>query len=211
MNWYKKSNYDNNLYESIKNKTKWKDREALRLNPYRKSRDSFYQRGKFVNEYSWAIPEETAIKKIKSFVKGRNVLEIGSGLGLWAKLMQNAGIHVTPTEPLSMPKKDKGDFYGKKEPYTKMNDMDINKAMEQFGSSNDVLMLIWPPYNDPLANNALKSFKGSSLIYIGEGSYGCTGDDNFHCALDNEWEEVEEVDIPQWAGLHDRMYFYNRK
>lgn len=169
------------------------------------------QKGNFTQEYSWAIPTKHAIKEMKAFIKGRNVLEIGSGLGLWAKLMQNAGIHITPTEPLSMSQEEKGNFYGNTEPYTKLHDMDMNKAMEQFGSSNDVLMLVWPPYNDPLANNALKLFQGNSVIYIGEGGYGCTGDDNFHCSLSEEWEEVKEVDLPQWRGIHDRMFFYNRK
>ncbi len=40
---------------------------------------------------------------------------------------------------------------------------------------------------------------------------GCTGDSQFHEALEMEWEEIEAVAVPQWHGLHDRMLVFRRK
>lgn len=72
-------------------------------------------------------------------------------------------------------------------------------------------MLCWPSYDDPMGFNTLSTFTGNKLIYIGEGDGGCTGDDKFHDLLREEWKEVKEIDIRQWIGIHDAMFFFERK
>ena len=44
-----------------------------------------------------------------------------------------------------------------------------------------------------------------------EGYGGCTADDSFHQLLDDEWDEDQEVDLPQWDGIHDRLTVYRRR
>jgi hypothetical protein len=48
--------------------------------------NAFSKRDAFVKNYAWGTPDEGALKEIKEFVKDGKILEIGSGLGLWARL-----------------------------------------------------------------------------------------------------------------------------
>ena len=57
--------------------------------------------------YGWAVPAEKAIEKIKTFVVNDKVVEIGSGYGLWAKLMQDAGIQIVSPYGIARCRKSK--------------------------------------------------------------------------------------------------------
>lgn len=71
-------------------------------------------------------------------------------------------------------------------------------------------MLCWPPYDAEMATRALARYKGSCVIYIGEGAGGCTGDDDFHAELAAKWNLATSCEIPQWDGLHDEVFVYVR-
>ena len=75
----------------------------------------------------------------------------------------------------------------------------------------NILLLVWPPYDKPMANNALKKFKGNKLVYIGEEEGGATANDNFYIRLKKNWKQVDKYDIPGWIYSHDTMTFYERK
>ena len=62
-----------------------------------------------------------------------------------------------------------------------------------------------------MASNCLKYFKGKYVIYIGEGYGGCTADDLFHSELKNKYNLINEIYIPQWDGIHDSLYIYEKK
>jgi hypothetical protein len=72
------------------------------------------------------------------------------------------------------------------------------------------LFLCWPPMSD-MAARCLRHYRGTHVLYIGEGPGGCTADDQFFKRLDSAWDEVESVDIPQWDGIHDALTIYRRK
>ena len=61
-----------------------------------------------------------------------------------------------------------------------------------------------------MAADCLKYYQGDTVLYVGEGCGGCTGDDNFHERLEDEFELIEEMEIPQWNGIHDWLYHYSR-
>lgn len=194
--------------------------------------ENYKARENFSRNFGWAVPTKEAVEKLHSFIGGDQVLEAGAGKGVWAKLMQDAGIDIIPTDIHSGVQQGSEEdmksqvhpenHYWRKEvmedmnpdisrdTYTPIYRMDAEESLRQFGSAN-VLMMVWPPYDDPMAANALRVFKGSKLIYIGEGSGGCTGDDCFHDILWKEWQEVDIVCIPQWQGIHDCLYLYTRK
>lgn len=165
----------------------------------------YYRRDEFVRTHAWAVPSMQGIEAIKKLVGNDTVLEIASGTGLWARLMQDAGIKVIPTDSYE------GYHFTKDvEKFTNVHIANHRKAIRDFGYKANALMFCWPPYTDPMAAQALKMFKGNKLIYIGEGDGGCTGDDRFHNFIRRRWEEVDSVDIPQWYGLHDYMRLYIR-
>jgi len=61
-----------------------------------------------------------------------------------------------------------------------------------------------------MATNAIKSFSGNKLIFIGEGCGGCTADNEFFQILDNEWNNVDRVNIPRWFGIGDSLSLWSR-
>ena len=172
-----------------------------------KSLMDWYRRDKYIKDYGWSVPNREAISKINDFIAGEKILEIGAGYGLWAKLLQDEGADIAATDAHS-------DYYGEKfnpssKSFTHVESLDALKALEKYGGYG-VLMTVWPPYADSMANEAIKNFKGNKLVYVGEGGWGCTGDDDLHCTLENEWSQVERIDIPKWDGIHDAVYLYIR-
>jgi hypothetical protein len=62
-----------------------------------------------------------------------------------------------------------------------------------------------------MATESLRHYTGDLVIYVGEGDGGCTGDNEFHRILREQWREISVVHIPQWDGLHDVMFMYQRR
>lgn len=92
----------------------------------------------------------------------------------------------------------------------------INRSTENFDELQttfyEALFLCWPPYDEPMAYEALKAFKGQYLWYIGEDEGGCTAGDDFFQLLDSQWELIETCpEFYSWSGLHDELRLYRRK
>ena len=207
MSWYKK--YKISEKETLDFLSGIKE---LGPQDYSKENQNLYgdyqRRRNFIHEYGWSVPNEEAINSIKDFVENDSILEIGSGLGTWAKLLQSEGISVTPTDLSLDPKENP--YIIEKKPYTNVDQINADKAIKKYGN-HKVLMMVWPPYDSPMAYNALKLFAGDKLIFVGEGHGGCTADGNFFNLLESDWNHVENVFIPRWSGIHDSLSLYKRK
>ncbi|KKN50718.1 hypothetical protein LCGC14_0629790 [marine sediment metagenome] len=209
------------IWEDIEEKGPKDDKPISPYLPEEEYLTNLRRKDTFRTEYGWSVPTKKAIQKLKSFIGNEKVLEVGAGKGLWAKLMQDTGISITPTDL----------YAGQETPYlsgksfTEVQQMDASDAINRF-SDHTVLFLNWPPYDSPMADEALKTFRGNKVIYVGEGSSGCTGDDCFHNQLGREWKMVDaacipedpysedwkrqdtKINIPQWEGIHDCIHFY---
>ena len=125
-----------------------KNYEDLRkiLNILYKNRSRFRQ-----NQYlSYSIPNMKLICHIVKFLEENNckqVIEIGSGTGLWASLIQiickrrENNIRFFPTEYKIF---SKGTYRYKIE-YTKLEDISADNAIEKYKSC-DCLFLCWSPH-----------------------------------------------------------------
>lgn len=158
--------------------------------------DSFYYREQMISEFGFSIPCTEALNEIK---KIGNILEIGAGTGYWSKLLKDIGVNIISTDSKS------GDYQ-----FSYNNDvikMDAVEAIKEYPDRN--VFVSWPCYDETWAFEAAKAMEqGTTLIYIGEGNGGCTADDNFHNYFfdDKNFIEADEVFIPQWDGIHDRMH-----
>lgn len=147
-----------------------------------------------VKEYSWAIPNDEAIDVL---VEESPIIEVGAGNGYWAYLADEDGADVVafdmdPWEAEWFP----------------VLEGDICEILNYQDRS---LFLCWPPYDNPMAADALDLYTGDTVIYVGEGRGGCTGDSDFHFKLQKEFGLADEIiDIPVWEGIHDRMYVFRR-
>lgn len=167
----------------------------------------FRARQELVIAYSWAVPTEEAIEAIAAHSPA-GVVEIGAGGGYWAKLMRDYGIDVVAY--------DRTPYMGyrawtKEEVRVKWST--VRRGGPKMASKHPErsLFLCWPPYDTSMAYDALCAYSGKTVLYVGEGGGGCTGDDAFHDELERNWREVQYVHLPQWSGLHDDLYIYKRK
>lgn len=163
---------------------------------------NYRDRDILVKKYAWAVPNTEAIEAIQALET--SILEIGAGSGYWAKVLSSVGINV-----------EAFDYFAGDYTFTD-NWFDVKQgSIEKIKDHSDkALFLCWPDYDKPFALKATLEYmrnKGKTLIYIGEGYYGCTGCNKFHKLLGRCWNRKQIIDIPQWGGIHDRLYIYTRE
>lgn len=130
------------------------------------------------------------------------VTEIGAGTGYWAYLLDQLGVNVLAYDK----------YLDSKNPYC---EPDFWYPVQR-GNSNSLmpkdnaLMLCWPPYGGYMALNALRNYRGNTVIYIGEDWGGCCATKGFFQYLNKLYKETHFVEIPQWYGMHDNMWIYQR-
>ena len=163
--------------------------------------DSFVARECAVKRYSFAIP---CVEAVEALVKLSPLVEVGAGSGYWSKIVREAGADIVATD------------IGKQSGYSKLwNIVDVLQmsaldAVKAYPDRN--VFVCWPSYNEGWAAKMAKKIKpGRSLVYIGEGRGGATADSDFFKVLDKYFNEVEQMSIPQWDGLHDFMSIFKRK
>ena len=163
---------------------------------------TYDNRRELIKIYSWAVPDDESLEIL---VKYSPIVEIGAGTGYWAYLANDRGAKITPYDA----------FFGKNNSYKHLNTWTkVYKGnadtLKKFDKKTN-LFLCWPPYQNPMAYDCLRNFKGKYVIYIGEREGGCTGDDGFHIKLNKDYEEIECIMIPRWYGVYDTLYVYERK
>lgn len=178
--------------------------------------------------YSWAIPNEAALRAIA--LHGP-VVEIGAGGGYWAKLLRDRGVDVIAYDPdpagggTGLDGQPRGWHDG-----TRWSEVLLGDHTAVIGHPDRTLLLVWPSYDLPWTDQVLDLYSGDTVIYVGEGSGGCTGTSRMHALLGDEpycwhsdaeepctcgddsplFKQIDEVAIPQWGGIHDRLFVHKR-
>lgn len=161
----------------------------------------FSAREKMVRHYSWAVPNQAAVDALCAWAP---LVELGAGTGYWSMLVRDKvgydAVYAYDSEPV--PNRYAGRHW------TGV----LNGGPEAVAAYPDrTLLLCWPAYDTQFADDCLRHYTGRRVVYVGEGEGGCTGDDAFHDRLGRDFELVGDVDIPQWFGIHDRVWLYERK
>jgi hypothetical protein len=163
-------------------------------------------RDQFIRQFGFAIITCNVIKKISGYGP---LVEVGSGSGYWAYELRKAGIDVIATDPATG-KYRWGNTGGHWEtPWLDIERITGVEAVEKYPDRG--LLTIWPDYDEPWAAETLRAFKGTTVLYGGEGRGGCTGDDAFHDVLEDCFEEIESIALPQFDCIHDRLEVWKRK
>lgn len=182
--------------------------ESFEMEPFERLDMSFRRfaaRDNGICEYAFAIPTAEVITRIVE--KAPRLVELGAGTGYWAKLLTEAGADVVAFD--RVPAGEQNGF-GKQQ-VAKWFPVQHGTVDAIVSYRDMALLLNWPPYNSPMAADAVRRWGGDLVVYIGEGHGGCTADDDFHEMMDREFECVEIIEIPQWFGIHDSVYLFQRR
>jgi hypothetical protein len=163
------------------------------------------RRRELVQLFAWAIPTEDALDAL---ARHGPLVECGAGMGYWAALLRARGVDVVATD-VAPPGAAANEFHrhGRK-PWTEVERTTGVEAARRH--PDRALVLCWPPYDDDAASyDTLRAYRGDVAIHVGEQG-GTSGSVRFHRELALNWTLVEQVELPHWPRLEDRVHVYRR-
>lgn len=161
-------------------------------------------RRQLTKSYAWAIPTPGDIAWIVETLDGRDVVEVGAGTGYWAWQLGQSGVDVAAYDA----KPFENHWCGGAKYHS------VRKGGPEMAAEfpRRALMLCWPPYDDPMAEDALSCYKGDLLIYVGESDGGCTAGDGFFRLLERDWTHIGDSPAHvTFSGIHCYVEAYARK
>jgi hypothetical protein len=165
------------------------------------------RRRELASMFSWAIPTEQALAAL---AKHAPVVECGAGLGYWSALLRARGIDAVAYD-LSPPGGEAKNEYHARERQPWIEVQPASSVAAARRHRERALFLCWPPYDDDASSYAaLRAYRGEIAIHVGERDEGATGSVRFHRELRLNWTLIEEVDLPHWPDLRDRLMVYRR-
>lgn len=181
--------------------------QGVKLNPgddFEQWQLSFKVRSTYIKKYGFAIPNDIAIKTIAA---AEPILEVGAGSGYWTYELRKQGVDVIATDPATGRYRLNEAAFLWEAGWCKVEKLTAIEAIKTYSSRT--LLVVWPDMEDwPI--KALKAYPGKHLFYVGERDGGCTGNDAFHTYLNRHFELIQEVNIPQFAGINDCLFYYQR-
>lgn len=200
--------------------------EFLRLDD--EARASADVRHVLVARYAFAIPTDDVLRHICDAAPD-GIVEVGAGTGYWARLLDDRGCRVRAYD-IAPPPSPENHWFASSTPWHEVgagNEDVVDSAPPA------ALLLVWPTRNETWATAAAQRYYaagGSTLVYVGEGPGGRSGDDTFHavvgeiaeclncnygvetvpciCGITPLWQRVAELQIPAWPGYHDTVRLY---
>lgn len=141
------------------------------------------------------------------------VVEVGSGIGYFARLMHDRGINILSCDNLS------GRYTKGERGWQVLENRYSLLHLESDGLQDipgcGVVVLSWPDYDNDTAINVWNAMSpGQVLLYQGEWG-GCTANETFHKATEEYIDEEASDSINRFhvtfEFLHDRWYVINKE
>ncbi len=171
------------------------------MDGYRKRRDIIENMGYSLLALNWIIP-------LSKWIGNRKCLEVMAGCGSLTYALQQQNVDIIATDNYTWENhwKDNNGMW------TDVENLDAIETVKKYGSDIDIIIMSWP-YMDDTGTQVLKTMREVNpeciMIYIGEGSGGCTADDEFFDIVehvDNKSFDDAVKEYKQWWGIHDRPY-----
>jgi hypothetical protein len=169
------------------------------------------RRRELASLFSWAIPSEPALAVLAKYAP---LVECGAGMGYWAALLRARGVDALAYDIAPPGAGVRNAYHGSsqrrgRQPWTEVRQASAVAAARRHRERT--LVLCWPPYEDDEASyGALRAYHGDVAIHIGERDEGATGSVRFHRELRLNWTLAEELELPHWPRLRDRLMVYRR-
>jgi hypothetical protein len=169
-------------------------------------------RANFCRNYAWAIPDPETVAFVYQWLAPKTI-EMGAGRGYWASVLASMGLDILAFDhspPDLFPNAyfhPEGDENGLQDVFYPVQ---IGEAGVVQAFPDRALFLCWPPYDEPMAYDVLRTYTGQRVVFIGEDEGGCTGDSAFFSLLEEEWHLVAQHLPIQWHGIHDMVRVFER-
>lgn len=156
-----------------------------------------------VRAYAWSIPSPRDIACLATAAQGRDVVEIGAGTGYWAWQLAQAGVRVWAYDRHP---EGKTRYCGPTR-YVPVVQGGPEKAAVH---SDAVLLLCWPPPGS-MPIEALGTYAGDTVIFIGESNPYVCADEDFYAELDKNWTGVGvSTGHVTFGMIHDQVQIWQR-
>ena len=158
--------------------------------------------------YAYAIPDDTALDILAELAP---LIEIGAGTGYWAHLLRQRGVNILAFDEEPPLTDDHTNTFHRNEVMvgTVWTEVLVGGPEQAARHPERTLFLCWPPAG-PLASDALTTYEGTSVVYIGEWMPATCADVAFFDMLERDWACVRVYEIPRWFGMKDRMSVWRR-
>lgn len=159
-------------------------------------------REKYLEEFGCVRINSTAIEAIKRL--NMPVVEMGAGLGQWAKALKNEGVTVTAIDS----KKDLPLVYA---PEVFPVEEGTERALLGERFKNHALLLVCP--TGTLALQSVENHQSQIVVYVGEGRRGHHGTRQFFDLMERDFELLQCIDdLPVFDEYSfERMWVLRRK
>jgi SAM-dependent methyltransferase len=166
-------------------------------------------RESYVGTYGYVLLTEECRNALVALLKGKKVLDAGSGTGYLAHCLAEKGVDVVAIDNSPV-----GDGGGCSVFHTSWR-RDIDGQVEDHLPGDfDAVILSWPNHDHPFGFEVVSKMRvGQMLVYQGEGAGGCTADDTFFEAINGSgWVMDEQATALLKAhhvtffGVHDRWW-----
>mmetsp|Transcript_13075 Transcript_13075/g.24220 ORF Transcript_13075/g.24220 Transcript_13075/m.24220 type:complete len:341 (-) Transcript_13075:76-1098(-) len=167
------------------------------------SKDLVGAREDYLQNYGCIKWSEDAMKVISELGP---IVELGAGNGQWAEELASAwkvdivaydNMSHLPVHPDHVPKDHRGNVLEGDETKLKQHE-------------DRALLLVCPPPTN-MATQSLKYYKGSTIIFVGEGRGGAHADDAFFNELERNWKVVQVVDVDPFPECYERCFILERR
>lgn len=187
-------------------------------------------RQRLVRRYAYGIPNDAALEAIAA-ASPAGVVELGAGTGYWARLLHERCVDVVAYDRWP-PGSGANEFVDDDVEWFPVREGDDGAVA---GHAERTLLLVWPTWNETWPADAVAAFHaagGTTLVFVGEGPGGLTGDGVLHaqlaagsgcvacslrvpdapcvCDVPVLWRAVRRVAIPHWADADDACTIYER-
>ena len=160
----------------------------------------------FIAQVAWALTTLDGLKKIASCLREhgcRTALSIGTGLGVFENALMMIGKDIQVIMTDKNPPEDK----------KQVKAMEAEAAVQTFGHEVTCLIMIFPELGGQHTLEAVKMFPGRIVVYSGDMNPfgGCTGTDELHEYLTDNFDEVMNIDNKNWWCTNSRSMVWRRK
>ena len=162
----------------------------------------------YISRYGWALASGALLDRLVSEMAGARVLSVCAGKAYIEWELQKRGVSVKPVDyDMGMGETARRELQARA-----YAEVDYGGALNAVSAEPEAdLLAIWPPGEGEWQERMLRLSNCRRVYYVGEPAGDSTGSDGFHDALDDLFAEVEEVKIPAWVCINDRLVIYERK